>query len=226
MKAPAQPPGPEMFDAIFLDLDGTLSDPREGITRSIAYALEKLGIAAPPLDELVFAIGPPLRPSLARLIGSDDPAAVEAAVAAYRERFGAIGLFENSVYEGVPETLERLRGAGKTLYLATSKPRVYAERIVEHFGLARHFTALYGCELDGRMERKDEIVGHILATHGIAPQRAVMVGDRSHDVAGASAHAVAAIGAAWGYGGREELHNAGARWICERPADILAVLGI
>ena len=206
--------------ALLFDLDGTLTDPKEGITRCIAHALEKLGVTAPPPEELTFAIGPPLRPSLARLIGSDDRDDVEAALAAYRERFAAVGLFENAVYEGIPAALAELRDRGHALYLATSKPRVYAERILAHFNLTSCFSGIYGCELDGRMESKYEIIGHILAAHQIKPGDAVMIGDRSHDVLGARANQVAALGVTWGYGTRDELTESGALALCDKPAEL------
>jgi phosphoglycolate phosphatase len=208
------------IQAVLLDLDGTLTDPKEGITRCIAHALEEMGVKAPPLDELTFAIGPPLRPSLAQLIGSDDRNDVEAALAAYRERFAAVGLFENAVYEGIPAALAELRVRGHALYLATSKPRVYAERILAHFDLASCFAGIYGCELDGRMEGKDEIIGHTLAANQIQPGGAVMIGDRSHDVLGARANGIAALGVTWGYGTRDELIQAGALALCDKPAEL------
>jgi phosphoglycolate phosphatase len=206
--------------ALLFDLDGTVTDPKEGITRCIAHALEKMGVKAPPLGELTFAIGPPLRPSLARLIGSNDRDDVEVALAAYRERFAAVGLFENAVYEGIPAALAELRRRGHALYLATSKPRVYAERILAHFDLTSCFSGIYGCELDGRMEGKDEIIGHILAAHQIKSDDAVMIGDRSHDVLGARANHVAALGVTWGYGTRDELTQAGALALCDKPAEL------
>ena len=206
--------------ALLFDLDGTVSDPKEGITRSIAHALKKMGVKAPPLEELTFAIGPPLRPTLARLIGSDDRGDVEAALAAYRERFASVGLFENVVYEGIPAALAELRDRGHMLYLATSKPRVYAQRILEHFDLTSCFAGIYGCELDGRMENKDEIIGHILALHQIKCGDAVMIGDRSHDVLGAQANQVAALGVTWGYGTRDELTQAGALALCDYPTEL------
>ena len=208
------------FKAVLLDLDGTLTDPKEGITRCIAHALEKMGIKAPPLDELIFAIGPPLRPSLARLIGSEDRDDVEVALAAYRERFAVVGLFENKVYEGIPAALAELQDRGHALYLATSKPRIYAERILAHFDLTSCFSGIYGCELDGRMESKDEIIGHILAVHQIKSGDAVMIGDRSHDVLGAQANQVAALGVTWGYGTRDELTQAGALALCDCPTEL------
>ena len=210
--------------AVLFDLDGTLTDPREGITRSIAYALERMGIAPPPLDELTFAIGPPLRPSLARLIGDATPTAVERALALYRERFADVGLFENAVYDGIADALRLLGERGATLFVATSKPRVYAERIVRHFGLDAHFEAIHGCELDGTREDKRDLLAHLLPHHGVAASNAAMIGDRGADMIAARHHGVRAVGALWGYGSREELAQAGAESFCARPSGLAALL--
>ena len=208
-----------MIAALF-DLDGTLTDPREGITRSLAYALERMGVAPPPLDELVFAIGPPLRASLAKLIGSDSPQAVERAIALYRERFAEVGLFENRPYDGVAETLGRLRRGGIRLLVATSKPTVYARRIVERFALAAHFDAVHGCELDGTREDKRDLLAHVIPRHGLDARGTVMIGDRGADMRAARHHGLHALGALWGYSSAEELREAGAHALCEGPAGV------
>lgn len=213
------------MNAILFDLDGTLTDPRVGITRCIAHALERMGRPSPPLDDLLFAIGPPLRASLARLLGEDSRDAVERALAHYRERFADVGLFENAPYEGIAEALQALRASGATLYVATSKPLVYAERIVRHFGLDAHFAAVHGCELDGTREDKRDLLAHLLPRHGIAPGTASMVGDRGVDMAAARHHGLRALGAVWGYGSREELTAAGAHALCEAPGELPAALG-
>jgi len=210
--------------AILFDLDGTLTDPREGITRSIAYALEKLGLEPPPLDDLTFAIGPPLRGSLARLIGRDEREIVERALAFYRERFADVGLFENRPYDGIVEALTQIAGSGAPLFVATSKPEVYARRIVDHFGLHVHFVAVHGCELDGRREDKRDLIAHMIAEHGLDPARSVMVGDRSNDMIAARHHGLRAIGALWGYGSRDELDKAGAQSLCEAPLALPALV--
>lgn len=202
------------------DLDGTLTDPREGITRSIAHALERMGVAPPPLAELTFAIGPPLRKSLARLIGTAERDAVERCLAHYRERFADVGLFENAAYEGITQALAQLRADGATLYVATSKPRVYAERIVRHFGLDAHFAAVHGCELDGTREAKHELLEHLIARHALGRRGAVMVGDRDVDMTAARHHGLGALGVTYGYGGREELLSAGAHALCACPAQL------
>jgi phosphoglycolate phosphatase len=206
--------------AILFDLDGTLTDPREGITRCIAHALGRMGIEPPPPAELTFAIGPPLRASLARLIGTGSREAVELALAHYRERFADVGLYENAPYEGIDEALAALRDAGHPLYVATSKPRVYAERIVAHFDLHAHFEAVHGCELDGTREDKCDLLAHLLAVHRIGHGLATMVGDRGVDMLAARHHGARAVGALWGYGSREELAGGGAHELLERPAQI------
>ena len=210
--------------AILFDLDGTLTDPREGITRSIAHALERMGIEPPPLDDLTFAIGPPLRKSLARLIGDETPANVERALAFYRERFADVGLFENAPYDGIADVLGSLAAHGATLYVATSKPRVYAERIVRHFGLDSHFEAIHGCELDGTREDKRDLLAHLLPHHGVAAGEAAMIGDRGADMIAARHHGVRAVAALWGYGSRDELSQGGAQTFCASPADLLRAL--
>ena len=213
------------MNALLFDLDGTLTDPREGITRSIAYALERMGHEPPPLADLTFAIGPPLRRSLATLIRDETPAQVERALAFYRERFADVGLFENAPYDGIDETLTALAQAGATLFVATSKPRVYAERIVRHFALDRHFAAVHGCELDGTREDKRDLLGHLLPHHGVPAARAAMIGDRGVDMIAARHHGLRAVGALWGYGSRVELEEAGADVLCDSPRALAAAVG-
>jgi phosphoglycolate phosphatase len=210
--------------AVLFDLDGTLTDPREGITRSIAYALERMGVEPPPLDALTFAIGPPLRASLAQLLGRDDPASVEQAIGHYRERFAEVGLFENEPYEGVAEVLATVRRSGAAMIVCTSKPLVYARRIVEHFGLHVHFDAVHGCELDGTREDKRDLMEYLLPLHGVAPAEAAMVGDRGADMRAARHHGLHAIGALWGYGAAEELLEYGAHELCAAPRDLTSIL--
>jgi phosphoglycolate phosphatase len=210
--------------AYLFDLDGTLTDPREGITRSIAHALERMGVAPPPLAELEFAIGPPLRASLARLLGTQSRDAVETALAHYRERFADVGLFENRPYDGIEEALRTLAQTGATLVVATSKPSVYARRIVEHFDLHIHFAEVHGCELDGTREDKRDLIAHILPHHGFEAASAVMIGDRGVDMLAARHHGLAAVGALWGFGSREELLEAGAQSLCSRAHDLPSLL--
>lgn len=210
--------------ALLFDLDGTLTDPREGITRCIAHALERMGREAPPLEDLTFAIGPSLRASLARLLGTDDRDEVERAIGHYRERFAGTGLYENAPYAGIDAALAALREAGHRLFVATSKPRVYAERIVGHFALDAHFEAVHGCELDGTREDKRDLLAHLLPRHGLAPGETVMIGDRGVDMHAARHHGAGALGVTWGYGSREELREAGAHALCDSPGELAASL--
>jgi phosphoglycolate phosphatase len=208
-------------NVLLVDLDGTLTDPAEGIVGSFRHALVATGRPAPPARELTWIIGPPLRRSFAELLGGPDK--VEAALAIYRERYGSTGLFEAIVYDGVPAALEALRSAGARLILCTSKPRVYAIRVLERFGLDRSFDAAYGAELDGRFDDKGDLIAHILSQERIASEACIMWGDRKHDVIGAARHDIPTIGALWGYGGEAELTAAGAALLCARPSEVPAV---
>jgi len=210
--------------SVLLDLDGTLTDPREGIARCIGHALRGLGVAVPPEEALLRYIGPPLADAFRELLPDPSEPRVARAVALYRERFRDAGLLENRVYAGIPELLEGIARRGWRAAIATSKPRVFAERIARHFGLRARLGAVYGSELDGRRVRKDELLAHALEGEGVAPADAVMVGDRHHDVEGARANGLASIGVTWGYGSREELVRAGATWVCDVPAAVLRTL--
>jgi phosphoglycolate phosphatase len=205
---------------LFFDLDGTLSDPSEGITRSIQHALECLGRPYPGKDELKHYIGPPLRWTFPRLLGTDDRDLIEAAIAYYRERYETVGLFENEVYPGIPELLARLQGEGFPLYVVTSKPTVYTDRILRRFGLDRFFLAVYGPELDGRFDEKRELVGFILRERALDPRRTIMIGDRARDVESGKAHGALTLGVTYGFGSGEEIAAAGPDAICRNPGEI------
>lgn len=205
---------------VLLDLDGTLTDPRDGIVRSIRHALERLGAPCPPDASLVRYIGPPLHASFGELLGTDDRARMDEAVALYRERYRPVGLFENAVYDGIPEALGALRAAGHRLVVCTAKPTEFAERILAHFGLRDAFEAVHGAELDGTRTDKAELMAWLLPRAGIDPADAVMVGDREHDVVAARANGVRAVGVLWGYGSAAELAAAGAHALVARPEEI------
>jgi phosphoglycolate phosphatase len=207
------------MSTIYFDLDGTLTNPKPGITRSIQYALEELGQAVPSEDELTWCIGPPLHASLKKLVGSDERA--DQALALYRERFADVGLFENETYRGIEETLSTLAATGRRMFVATSKPAVYAERIVDHFGLRRYFERVYGSELDGTRVDKGELLRYALETAKVDPAQAIMIGDRSHDIVGARSNGMTAIGVLYGYGSEDELKKAGAHHICATHPNLL-----
>jgi phosphoglycolate phosphatase len=194
---------------LLFDLDGTLTDPGRGITRCIQHALEGLGRSAPPAADLAWCVGPPLRESLAQLLGTSDASLIEQAVALYRERFSSVGMYENAVYSGVREGLLDLRRDGHQLWVATSKPHVYARQILAHFGLLPMFVAVYGSELSGERTDKPLLIRHLLGAERW-DEPPCMVGDRRHDVEGAHANGLRAIGVLWGYGSRAELEAAGA----------------
>jgi len=209
---------------VLLDLDGTLTDPKDGITRSIRYALERLARPSPDDADLLFAIGPPLRASFARLMKTEDAEAIEVAMTLYRERFATVGLFENRVYDGIPEMLAALKHNGCKLLLATAKPHVYALQILEHFKLLTHFDGIYGSELDGTRQHKADLLDHLLTCEKLDPayRLTVMVGDRHHDIDAAHANGCGAMAVSWGYGSEAELAHADMIATC--PAEIVKVL--
>lgn len=204
---------------IWFDLDGTLTDPKLGITRSIQYALSRPDRQPPPEDELMWCIGPPLRASLKTLLGTDDLAVK--ALSFYRERFADIGIFENEIYLGIEDTLSVLAKSGRRLFVATSKPSVYAERIIDHFKLRFYFERVFGSDLDGRQSDKTDLLGYALQTMRVDPSQATMIGDRSHDMIGARNNGMTAVGVLYGYGSKEELLNAGAHHVCTTPHGLL-----
>lgn len=210
---------------ILFDLDGTLADPREGIFASLRYMCEGLGCPAPSVSAMEAAIGPPLHVSLQALLDSTDTLLIERAVALYRERFTHAGIIGNSVYPGIPEILATLRTAGATLFVATSKPQVFAERIVQAHGLSPYFRKVYGSELDGTRANKAELIAHLLDCEQLAPQHCVMIGDRRHDAIGARSNGVAVVGVLWGFGSREELQSHGCDRFIAAPSELSVLLG-
>ena len=158
------------------------------------------------------------------LLDTTEAFRIEEAVRWYRQRFAAKGLYENQVYAGVPAMLEHAQQAATLMYVATSKPAVYAERIVQHFGLAQHFRQVYGAELDGRREDKADLLAYVLASEGVSAQAAVMIGDRAADVRAAKANGVRSIGVLWGYGSAHELLDAGVDILCKTPSELAAHL--
>lgn len=205
---------------VLFDLDGTLTDSCRGITNAVAYALDYYGIHVEDKDILRPFIGPPLRESFRKFYGFSEEKALEA-VEKYREYYTRGGMFENQVYEGIPELLGHLKEAGCELFVATSKPRVMAIQILEHFDLARWFTDIQGPELNGLREKKAEVIRYVLEKNQITDRsQAVMVGDRLHDVEGALACRLSCIGVLYGFGSRKELEQAGADRIAENVAKL------
>jgi phosphoglycolate phosphatase len=205
--------------AIFFDLDGTLTDPKPGITGSIQYALQKLDRPVPSQDELIWCIGPPLRASFVTMLGGESQA--DLAVSFYRERFADVGLYENGVYPDIPDVLATLGQSRRRMFVATSKPRIFAERIIDHFGLTGYFERVFGSELDGTRVHKTDLLAYALEETGVNASQAVMIGDRSHDMIRAKKNRMGAIGVLYGYGSRQELTEAGASHVCATPRAIL-----
>jgi phosphoglycolate phosphatase len=200
---------------ILFDLDGTLTDPKVGITKCIHHALVKLGVEVPSQDELTWCIGPPLRGSFAELVGEDQ---ADEALRLYRERFSTVGYLQNEVYPGMADVLAGLAHR-RSLVVATSKPQIYAEKIIDHFKLRRYFEAVYGSELDGTRSNKSELIASI----PFGPE-SVMIGDRRHDMEGAKVNGLTSVGVMWGYGSRRELEAAGADRIIDQPTQLLKVV--
>ncbi|MBX8510191.1 HAD family hydrolase [Pseudomonas cichorii] len=192
------------YQNILFDLDGTLTDPRLGITRSIQFALAKLGIDEPDITRLEHFIGPPLLQAFMQFYDMDEARAWEA-VGFYRERFKVTGLYENQVFDGVPELLETLSGQGRTLYIATSKPWVFAREIARHFDFAKYFKVIYGSELDGTRTDKVELIAHLLEQEGLDPKQTLMIGDRKHDLIGGLRNGLDVAAVGYGFGSHEEL---------------------
>jgi phosphoglycolate phosphatase len=207
------------MSAIYFDLDGTLTDPKPGITGSIQYALQKLDLPVPSQDELTWCIGPPLRGSFVTMLGGEKLA--DLAVSLYRERFADVGLYENSLYPDIKDVLTTLSHSRRRMFVATSKPVIFAERIIDHFGLTGCFERVFGSELDGTRVHKTDLLAYALETTGVNASQALMIGDRSHDMIGAKNNGMGAIGVLYGYGSEEELIGAGASHVCATPRAVL-----
>lgn len=217
----------DRFQYLLFDLDGTLTDPKIGITSCVQYALHKMGIEEPDLDKLEPFIGPPLMDSFEEFYGFHEEQAKQA-VDAYRERFSTIGLFENEVYPGIPQMLEKLKSMGKKLAIASSKPTVFVTQILEHFGMKQYFDVIVGSELNGAHSRKEEVVEEALRQlhHGKKGEydTTVMVGDRKFDIIGAKAFGLTSVGVSFGYATEGELEAAGADYIVDTVEQLETLL--
>lgn len=212
------------YKYILFDLDGTLTDPKLGITKSVAYALKSYGIQVDDLDSLLKFIGPPLQESFVKYYGFSEEQGVEA-VEKYREYFKPYGIYENKVYDGVENMLAELVKCGKKVILATSKPTVFANVILEYFHLDKYFTCAVGSELDGSRVKKGEVITEALRQAGVTDKSlAVMIGDREHDILGAKENGIDSIGVLYGYGDRAEHEIAGAGIIVESVEALLEYL--
>lgn len=209
------------YNVLLWDLDGTLTDSKEGITRSVQYALERLDYPLPKTDDLDWIIGPPLKESFKTLFQTTDEAFLNRAIGIYRERYEAIGLYESIIYPGIPELLHQLKDNGCRHLLATSKPRVFAEKILQHFVLDSYFSVIMGSELNGEFVEKDCLIAEVLKTlSSDSRSKTVMIGDRSYDVHGAIANNIDVISVGYGYGTSDELRIASPNFIVQSVQEL------
>lgn len=216
-----------MFTTILFDLDGTLTDPKPGITKSVQYALAHFGIEEPDLDKLEPFIGPPLQDSFREFYGMDEKQAWEA-VEKYRERFSRVGWSENALYPGMDGMLARLKAAGCRLGVASSKPEYFVQKILDHFRVAQYFDVAVGSGLDGSRSKKEEVIERAIeqlgGKDGCPPERTVMVGDRRFDVEGARTLGLPCIGVSFGYAAPGELEQSGAVRIADSVEELERIL--
>lgn len=212
------------YKYFLFDLDGTLTDPAEGITRSVSHALAHFGIHVEDRTKLYPFIGPPLKDSFREFYGFSESQIPEAEEK-YREYFAEKGIFENKIYPGIKELLASLKENGARILLATSKPDAFAERILEHFHIKEFFDFIGGATMDGTRSEKKDVVRYTLASGGINdPSETVMIGDRRHDIEGAQANGLDSIGVLWGYGNEEEFQKAGATYIVQDIKGLFSLL--
>lgn len=213
-----------MYNTILFDLDGTLTDPAEGITNSVAYALKHWNIEVSDKSTLNCFIGPPLYESFSKYFNFSENEA-QKAVEVYREYFSVKGLYENKVYDGIEEVLSLLKSAGKKLAVATSKPEHFAVKILKHFSLEKYFDVIAGATMDGSRINKADVIRYALnELSPSASKEILMIGDREHDVFGAKEIGIDSLGVTYGYGGRKELENAGADFVVDAVEDIVKII--
>jgi phosphoglycolate phosphatase len=207
-----------MKPTLFFDLDGTLIDSADAITRCVAYAFERIGEPLPDAAELRRWLGPPLRDSFRSVLHDDER--IERAIGFYRERFDAVGHTEHRLYDGIGAAIETLSDRGHRVAVVTAKNEPHARRIVASFDFAHHFDTIVGATLDGRVSHKPELIGEAMARLALHAHECVMIGDRHLDIDGARHHGMRAIGVLWGFGTREELAHADA--LVNSPRDLIA----
>ena len=213
-----------MFSNILSDLDGTLTDPDDGGSIRVRSKFPSKNRTSPGVDQLDWCIGPPLRGSFSRLLNTKDGTLLDQALFHYRKRFSESGMFENVIYPEVIPSLRRIKAAGIRVFLATSKPKVFAKQILDHFNLTQFFNAVYGSELNGHLSDKGELVGHILDTEHLDPKVTLIVGDRSHDIIGGKKNGIMTAAVRYGYGILEELTSSNPDFIFDTLSDLAAFI--
>jgi phosphoglycolate phosphatase len=213
-----------MISNIFFDLDGTLADPKESIIRSFQFALEYLGRPCIAESEIFEFIGPPLRLSFAKVLSTGNKTVIEKAVSLFRERFSKEGIAEYNNYPGIAELLSDLYRKSYRLCVVTSKPKIYADKIVRQFGLDRWIDEVFGPELDGRLDDKSELVAHIIRNLDLVPNETVMVGDRREDIMAGKSNGTLTLAVTYGFGSQKEIMDSAPDYICHNPPEIKATL--
>lgn len=210
-------------NTFLFDLDGTITDPGEGITNSVAYALAKYGIINTDRTELYPFIGPPLNESFEKYAGLSREEGFRA-VDYYREYYAPKGIYECHLYNGITDVLTALKASGARVAIATSKPEVFARQLMEHFGIADLFDFIAGSELNGGRIKKAEVIARAMSSLGATPEECVMIGDREHDIIGAKTHGITSVGVLFGYGSLKELTDAGADYTAATAAELKELL--
>ncbi|MDR1268049.1 MAG: HAD family hydrolase [Planctomycetaceae bacterium] len=208
---------------VLFDLDGTLTDPCEGITNSVKYSLEKFGIAEKDNGKLKLFIGPPLEKSFMEYYGFDKNTA-QKAVKYYREYFSEKGIYENLLYEGIENVLKELNAQSKNCIIATSKPEIFAIKIVRYFQIEKYFKYIVGSNIEGTFIEKEDIIKSVLEKYKLKNDVTIMVGDRKYDIIGANKNRINSIGVLYGYGTREELEKEKPTYLCNRVNELLQLL--
>ena len=209
--------------SILLDLDGTLSDSRPGIAACFRYTLRELGHDPEKAGDLTWAVGPPIAVSIRQLLQPYGDDRLDLGLTVYRARYSEVGIYDCSVYPGVVGMLDALRNAGLTMFVATSKRRDFADRVIDHLGLRPYMRGVYGALPGGGLDHKHDLLEHILTNERIDAGSTTMLGDRMHDIHAARENAISSVGALWGYGDRAELEAAGADALAAEPADVVAL---
>lgn len=209
---------------ILFDLDGTLTESSPGFIASMRHTLQIMHRPIPSDEFIRKQIGPPIETTLSLLLGTADSEVMAIGLGHYRQRYSSVGLFENSVYPEIENSLTALRESGARMYVATSKPEVFAKRILDHFKLTPYFQAVYGSQLDGSRANKAELIAYLMRNESLSAESTLMIGDRLHDAAGALANGITPIGVLWGFGSREELIAAGVQTLCEEPGQLPALI--
>ena len=213
-----------MKQAVLLDLDGTLADSRPGIIACFCHMLAELGHNPAEAGDLTWAVGPPMAVSVGTVLAQYGDDRVDLGLATYRARYTTVAIYECTVFPGIKDMLAALKDAGRTLCLATSKRRDFAERVVDHLDLRQYIPKIYGALPGGGLDAKQDLLAEILRAEGLSAATTTMVGDRLHDIHAAQVNKIRSIGVLWGYGGQAELREAGADLLAATPAELVRLI--